>query len=39
MGRKWAAKFGADIFLAADRYLLSQMQEIGLKTWNVEENL
>jgi predicted nucleic acid-binding protein len=28
----------ADIFLAADRYLLSQMQEIGLKTWNVEEN-
>ena len=34
-----AQESGADIFLAADRYLLSQMQEIGLKTWNVEENL
>ncbi len=34
-----AHESGADIFLAADRYLLSQMQEIGLKTWNVEENL
>ena len=34
-----AQESGADIFLAADRYLLSQMQNIGLKTWNVEENL
>jgi len=34
-----AHESGADIFLAADRYLLSQMQNIGLKTWNVEENL
>ena len=31
-----AREYSADIFLAADRYLLSQMQEIGLKTWNVE---
>jgi len=28
---------GADIFLAADRYLLSQAQELGISTWNVEE--
>jgi len=30
---------GADLFLAADRYLLSQASDICLRTWNVEENL
>jgi predicted nucleic acid-binding protein len=28
---------GADIFAAADTYLLSQAHEIGINTWNVEE--
>ena len=28
---------GADIFVAADTYLLSQAHEIGINTWNVEE--
>ena len=33
-----AHESGSDIFLAADRYLLSHVEVIGLKTWNVEEN-
>jgi len=32
-----AIECGADIFLAADKYLLSQAHELGISTWNVEE--